>query len=83
MQQNPELHRLDTTLRRWRTRILAFHDTGVSNGRTEAANLNIKTIKRVGRGFRNFETIGSACCCTAASTAILAPPPESEAAPPP
>ena len=50
----PELHRLDTTLRRWRTRILAFHDTGVTNGRTEAANLNIKTIKRVGRGFRNF-----------------------------
>ena len=35
---------------------LAYFDTGgVSNGPTEAMNLLIKKIKRVGHGFRNFE----------------------------
>jgi hypothetical protein len=43
------------TLHRWEDEILAFHTTGgVTNARTEAANLGIKAIKRVGRGFRNF-----------------------------
>jgi transposase len=35
--------------------ILAFHATnGCSKGPTEAVNLLIKKVKRVGHGFRNF-----------------------------
>jgi hypothetical protein len=35
--------------------IVAFHTTGgCSNGPTEALNLLIKKVKRVGHGFRNF-----------------------------
>jgi transposase len=37
--------------------ILAFHSTkGCSNRPTEAMNLLIKKIKRVGHGFPNFAT---------------------------
>jgi transposase len=51
----PECRRLVRTLHRWEDEILAFHTTdGVTNARTEATNLGIKAIKRVGRGFRNF-----------------------------
>ncbi|MGA7271518.1 MAG: ISL3 family transposase [Acidimicrobiia bacterium] len=53
-ESGPELRRLAKTLTRWRTEILAHHHTGASNGKTEAANLTIKTVKRSGRGFRNF-----------------------------
>ena len=42
--------------RRWRDELLAYFTTGgVSNGLTEAINLLIKRIKRVGFGFRNFD----------------------------
>lgn len=52
----PELSRLARTLDSWRTELLAYFDTGgVSNGPTEAINLLIKKIKRVGHGFRNFD----------------------------
>jgi transposase len=52
----PELHRLARTLDSWREEFLAYFDTGgISNGPTEATNLLIKKIKRVGHGFRNFE----------------------------
>jgi transposase len=35
--------------------ILAWHATGgCSNGPTEAVNLLVKKVKRVGHGFRNF-----------------------------
>ena len=51
----PELHRLARTLDSWREELLArFHVGAVSNGPTEAVNLLIKKIKRVGHGFRNF-----------------------------
>ncbi len=51
----PELHRLARTIDAWRAEFLAYFDTGgVSNGPTEAMNLLIKKIKRVGHGFRNF-----------------------------
>jgi transposase len=51
----PEARRLVRTLHRWEDEILAFHTTGgITNARTEATNLGIKQIKRVGRGFRNF-----------------------------
>ena len=52
----PELHTLATTLTQWREPILNHHRTGgASNGPTEAMNLLIKSIKRVGRGFTNFD----------------------------
>ena len=44
------------TLDSWRTELLAYFDTNrISNGPTEAINLLIKKIKRVGHGFRNFD----------------------------
>ena len=52
----PELARLATTIDSWHTELLAYFDTGgISNGPTEAINLLIKKIKRVGHGFRNFD----------------------------
>ena len=48
-------HCLAGTVRAWEAEILAFHSTmGCSNGPTEAVNLLIKKVKRVGHGFRNF-----------------------------
>jgi transposase len=50
-----KLSRLARTLRAWEAEILAWHVTGgCSNGPTEAVNLLIKKVKRVGHGFRNF-----------------------------
>jgi transposase len=49
-----ELITLAKTLTRWRAEILNHHTTGASNGKTEAANLTIKSVKRSGRGFRNL-----------------------------
>ena len=44
------------TLRSWRSEFLAYFDTDrVSNGPTEAMNLLIEKIRRVGFGFRNFD----------------------------
>jgi transposase len=51
----PELERLARTIRRWEPQVLAWHATGLTNGPTEAVNLLVKKIKRVGHGFRNFE----------------------------
>jgi transposase len=51
----PELTRLARTIANWETELLAFFDTGLSNGRTEGVNLMIKKIKRVGHGFRNYD----------------------------
>lgn len=51
-----ELTRLAKTVRAWETEILAYHRTGLaSNGPTEAVNLGIETVRRTGRGFRNFD----------------------------
>src|SRR3954453_21423993 len=50
-----EIRALGTTLRRWRTEILAHHVTAASNGPTEGLNLLVKEVKRCGRGFENFE----------------------------
>jgi transposase len=50
-----ELSRLAGTFRAREAELLAFHSTnGCSNGPTEAMNLFIKKVKRVGHGFRNF-----------------------------
>ena len=50
----PELTRLARTISAWQDEVLAFHTTHLSNGPTEAMNLLIKKIKRVGHGFRNL-----------------------------
>jgi len=51
----PELTRLASTIDRWRDEVLAFHTTaGASNGPTEAVDLLIEKIRRVGHGYRNF-----------------------------
>jgi transposase len=50
-----ELSRLARTVRAWEAEILAWHATdGCSNGPTEAVNLLVKKVKRVGHGFGNF-----------------------------
>ncbi len=52
----PEVARLGRTLRDWRTEFLAYFDTDrVSNGPTEAMNLLMEKIRRVGHGYRNFD----------------------------
>jgi transposase len=50
-----ELSRLARTVRAWEAEVLAFHADGCSNGPTEAMNLLVKKVKRVGHGFRNFD----------------------------
>ena len=50
-----EVRALGHTLAGWRTEILAYHDTGASNGPTEGLNLCVKKVKRCGHGFRKFE----------------------------
>jgi transposase len=50
-----ELSPLARTVRAWEAEILAFHATGgCSSGPTEAINLLIKKVKRVGHGLRNL-----------------------------
>lgn len=51
----PELTRLARTIDRWHREVLAYHQTGgASNGPTEAVNLLIEKIRRIGHGYRNF-----------------------------
>src|SRR5581483_2003538 len=53
--QVPELARLAKTIRSWEAPVVAFHTTGMSNGPTEAVNLLIEKVRRIGHGFRNFD----------------------------
>jgi len=53
--QVAEPSRLARTVRAWEAETLTWHATdGCSNGLTEAVNLLVKKVKRVGHGFRNF-----------------------------
>lgn len=52
---SPELTRLAKTVAAWQDEVLAYQTTGLSNGPTEAVNLLIEKIRRIGHGFRNFE----------------------------
>jgi transposase len=80
--QVPELSRLARTVRAWEAEILAFHSTmGCSNGPTEAVNLLVKKVKRVGHGFRNFANYRLRLLCTAASGGRLTRPRTCEGAP--
>jgi transposase len=55
MSEIPELERLARTISAWQDEILAYHVCGrASNGPTEAVNLLIEKIRRVGHGFRNL-----------------------------
>lgn len=49
-----EVTRLAKTIAAWEDEVLAYHHERLSNGPTEAMNLLVKKIKRVGHGFRNF-----------------------------
>lgn len=49
-----EVTRLAKTIAAWQDEVLAYHHDHLSNGPTEAMNLLVKKIKRVGHGFRNF-----------------------------
>ena len=51
----PKLERLARTIARWEEPILRWHRTRLSNAATEATNLIIKNIKRLGFGFRNLD----------------------------
>jgi transposase len=51
----PEVKRLGRTLNKWRTEIMAFHTTRMSNGPVEGLNSIIKNIRRAAAGFRSFE----------------------------
>lgn len=53
--QVPEVTRLAKTVSAWEHEVLAYHTTGLSNGRTEAVNLLIEKVRRIGHGFRNFD----------------------------
>lgn len=50
----PEVRRLGRTINKWRTQILAWHRSHVTNGPTEAVNNLAKRIKRVAFGLTNF-----------------------------
>ena len=71
------------TVRAWEADILAWHATnGCSNGPTEAVNLLIKKVKRVGHGFRNCGNYRLRLLLHC-GVALPAPrPPDCEAAPP-
>jgi transposase len=52
----PEVARLGRTLAVWRTEFLAYFDTDrASNGPTEAVNLLVEKIRRIGHGYRRFD----------------------------
>ncbi len=52
---SPELQKLGRTLKRWFEKIMAYHDTHLTNGPTEGLNNLLKRVKRVAFGFTNFE----------------------------
>ncbi len=75
-----ELTRLAKTISAWQDEVLAYHTTGLSNGPTEAVNLLLEKVRRIGHGSRNFNTIGYGSYSAAASHGTLTPPQDSEAA---
>jgi transposase len=50
----PELATLRKTLTRWRSEVLAYFDTGLTNAMTEGFNLKAKLVKRRAFGYRSF-----------------------------
>lgn len=54
-QHIPALKALMTTLTRWKSEILNYFDSGLTNAMTEGFNNKIKLIKRMAYGFRNHD----------------------------
>jgi transposase len=50
-----EVTRLARTIDTWQEEVLAFFETRASNAPTESANVKIKSVRRVARGFRNTD----------------------------
>jgi transposase len=50
----PEVRTLRRTLMKWRTEILAYFATRITNGRTEGFNTKAKLVKRRAYGYRSF-----------------------------
>ena len=50
-----ETNRLAKTLRAWEPELLAYFDTGLTNGPTEGINRIIKAVKRQGFGYTNAD----------------------------
>ena len=51
----PEVRRLGRTIAKWRSQIVAWHRSHVSNAQTEAVNNLVKRVKRVAFGFRRCD----------------------------
>lgn len=69
-----EIRSLGSTLKSWRTEILAHHTTGASNGPTEGLNLMVKKVKRCGHGFRTFQNYRLRVLLYAGGVAWPSPP---------
>jgi len=50
----PEIKRLRRTLIKWRNEILAYFETGLTNGRTEGYNNIAKLVQKRAFGYKNF-----------------------------
>ena len=50
----PEIKKLRRTLLKWRTEILAYFETGLTNGRTEGYNNLAKLVQKRAFGYKNF-----------------------------
>ena len=64
--QLQEIKTLRRTLLKWRTEILNYFLTGLTNARTEGFNNKAKVVKRKGYGYRSFRNyrlkVLTACC---------------------
>lgn len=54
----PELKTLHYTFSRWRTEILNYFDTGMTNAMCEGFNSKAKLLKKMGYGYRNQNNFG-------------------------
>lgn len=54
----PELKTLHYTLSRWRTEILNYFDSGITNAMCEGFNGKAKLLKKMGYGYRNQNNFG-------------------------
>ncbi len=72
-----EIRGLARTLKQWRHAIVAWHETGHSNGPVEGLNSLIKKVKRVAAGFRNFThyRLRILLACGRCNWALLGTPP--------
>ena len=53
----PELQTFRRTLLRWRNQILAYFDTGLTNGRTEGFNSKAKLVKKRAYGYKELSKL--------------------------